>query len=137
MGRNISTERLILQLSASFAILATVLAMLGLYGVMGHNVMRRTREIGIRVALGAAPRKIRTMVMREMAWIVAIGLALGIPAALALSRLTQSQLYGVKPFDAVVVACAAAALAVTAVVATYVPARRAARVNPVTALHYE
>lgn len=111
--------------------------MLGLYGVMGHNVMRRTREIGIRVALGAAPRKIRTMVMREMAWIVAIGLALGIPAALALSRLTQSQLYGVKPFDAVVVACAAAALAVTAVVATYVPARRAARVNPVTALHYE
>jgi ABC-type antimicrobial peptide transport system permease subunit len=137
VGRNISTERLILQLSASFAILATVLAMLGLYGVMGHNVMRRTREIGIRVALGAAPRKIRTMVMREMAWIVAIGLALGIPAALALSRLTQSQLYGVKPFDAVVVACAAAALAVTAVVATYVPARRAARVNPVTALHYE
>ncbi len=96
VSQNISTQRLILQLSAAFAILATALAMLGLYGVMAYNVTRRTREIGIRLALGANPAAIRAMVMREMLWILGIGLASGVPAALALGRLTQSQLYGVR-----------------------------------------
>jgi predicted permease len=135
--RNIHSDRLVLDLAAAFAILATALAMLGLYGVMAHSVARRTREIGVRMALGAEPRGIRGMVMREMLWILGIGLATGVPAALALARFTESQLYGVKAYDAVVVAGAMLALALTAVVAGYLPARRASRVNPLDALRYE
>ena len=134
---NIRNDRIVLQLAAAFAILATVLAMLGLYGVMAHSVARRTREIGIRIALGARPRSIRGMVLRDMLWILGIGLATGIPAALALSRLTESQLYGVKSFDALVLASATAALAVTAAAAAYLPARRASKVDPLMALRYE
>jgi len=134
---SISSDRVVLQLSAAFAILATALAMLGLYGVMAHNVARRTQEIGIRMALGASPTRIRGMVLREMSWIVLVGLALGVPSALALARFTESQLYGVKPRDAAVVACATLALALTAAAAAYLPARRASRVSPMRALRYE
>jgi putative ABC transport system permease protein len=135
--RSIRNDRIVLQLAAAFAILATVLAMLGLYGVMAHSVTRRTREIGIRIALGAPPARIKKMVLREMLWILGIGMATGIPAALLLARLTKSQLYGVKSYDLLVVACAAMALGATAVLAAYLPARRAARVNPLNALRYE
>lgn len=135
--RNIRNDEIVLQLAAAFAILATVLAMLGLYGVMAHSVTRRTREIGIRIALGAQPSRIRSMVLREMGWILGIGLVVGIPAALLLARLTETQLFGVKANDVVVVAAAAAALAVTAAAAAYLPARRASRVNPLNALRYE
>jgi ABC-type antimicrobial peptide transport system permease subunit len=134
---NINSDRIVLQLAAAFAILATVLAMLGLYGVMAHSVTRRTREIGIRMALGAPPPLIRGMVLREMFWILGVGLLLGVLAALVLARYTESQLYGVKAYDAVVVTCAALALAVTAVAAAYLPARRASRVSPMNALRYD
>ena len=111
--------------------------MLGLYGVMAHSVTRRTREIGIRMALGAGPRRILGMVMRELGWILGVGMIVGIPAALAITKFTESQLYGVKPRDAMVVVLASAALAVTAVLAGYLPARRAARINPLNALRHE
>ena len=134
---NISNERILVKLAAAFAFLATALAMLGLYGVMAHGVARRTREFGIRMAVGASPWRVRGMVLREMLWIAGIGLALGVPAALALTKYTESQLYGVQPHDAVVVMCAAVALALTSAAAAYLPARRASRVSPMRALRYE
>jgi hypothetical protein len=130
-------ERILTQLAAAFAVLATALAMLGLYGVMAHGVARRTREIGIRMAVGASPGTIRRMVMREMLWMLGGGLAVGVPAALELARYTKSQLYGVETSDAMVVACASAALAVTAAAAAYIPARRASRITPIRALRYD
>src|SRR5262249_10783724 len=90
---NIRSHSLMMRLATAFAVLATVLAMLGLYGVMAHGVARRTREIGIRMALGAAPRRIRTMVMRELVWILGFGFGVGIPAALASTRLIESKLF--------------------------------------------
>jgi putative ABC transport system permease protein len=134
---NIQSDELIMRLAAAFAMLATVLAMLGLYGVMAHGVARRTREIGIRMALGAAPARIRSMVMREMIWILSFGLGVGIPTALASTRLIESRLFGVYGKDITVVAGASLVLALTAAAAAYWPARRASRVSPLVALRYE
>jgi predicted permease len=134
---NVQQDRIVLQLAAIFAVLATALAMLGLYGVMAHSVTRRTREIGIRMALGAEPGRIRGMVMRELLWILIAGLVTGVPAALLLARYTETQLFGVKARDLMVVVSAVLALTVTAIAAGYLPARRASRVNPLEALRYE
>jgi ABC-type antimicrobial peptide transport system permease subunit len=134
---DIRQDQMVLQLAAVFAFLATALAMLGLYGVMANSVTRRTPEIGIRIALGAEPGSIRSMVLQEMLWILGIGLAIGIPAALAISKFAESQLYCVKAFDAPVLAGASAALAITAAMAAYIPARRASRIDPLYALRYQ
>jgi predicted permease len=134
---NIQSDEFVLRLASAFAVLATVLAMLGLYGVMANGVARRTREIGIRMALGAAPGRIRFLVMRELTWILGLGLAGGIPAALASTRLIESRLFGVKGSDVTIIATATLLLAFTAAAAAYWPARRASRVNPVEALRYE
>ena len=134
---NIRSDELIMRLAGAFAVLATALAMLGLYGVMAHGVARRTREIGIRMALGAAPARIRSMVMRDLVWILGFGLGIGIPAALASTRLIESRLFGVHGRDATIVFGATLLLALTAAVAAWWPARRAARVNPLDALRYE
>jgi predicted permease len=131
---DITNDRLVLDLAAVFAALATGLAMLGLYGVMAYSIARRTREIGIRIALGAPPARIRAMVMRELVWILGVGLGAGVPAAFALSRYVKSQFYGVGAFDPAVVASAVAVLTLTAAAAAYVPARRAAGVDPLEAL---
>jgi putative ABC transport system permease protein len=134
---NIRTDELIMRLAAAFAMLATILAMMGLYGVMAHGVAQRTREIGIRMALGAAPARIRGMVMRELVWILGVGLGVGIPAALASTRLVESRLFGVHGRDATVVAAATLLLTITAAAAAYWPARRASRVDPLNALRCE
>jgi len=130
-------ERIVATLSTGFGVLATVLALIGLYGVMAYTVARRTREIGVRIALGAVPADVVWLVMREVLWLVGTGVMIGLVAALALSRLVQSQLYGITPHDPVTIVAAALALAAVALLAGYIPARRATRVNPVLALRYE
>jgi ABC-type antimicrobial peptide transport system permease subunit len=134
---NAGAEKVVLQLSAAFALLATLLAMLGLYGVVSNSVTRRTREIGIRLALGAQTSRIGAMVFSEVGWIAALGMAAGVPLALALARYTESQLFGVQWLDAGVLAAAALGLAMATGAAAYLPARRATRTDPVQALRYE
>jgi predicted permease len=130
-------ERLVASLSLIFGALATVLAAVGLYGVMSYTVSRRTREIGIRMALGAARTSVLWMVLREVAVMAAGGIVLGVPVAIALSRFVRSQLYGLSPTDPVTLAVATVILGSVAMLAGYVPARRATRVDPMRALRYE
>ncbi len=137
LDETLGTERLIATLSAAFGILATLLAALGLYGVMAFAVARRTREIGLRMALGAQRGAVVWMVMREALTLVAIGLAIGMPAAYALSQLVASQLYSVKPTDLGAPALALAILSLVAGAAGFLPARRASTIDPIKALRYE
>lgn len=130
-------ERMLALLSAAFGLLATVLAAVGLYGVMSYTVSRRTREIGIRIALGAERRSVIWMVLKEVAMLTLVGIGLGVPAALALSQLVKSQLFGISPTDPLTITIAATVLGAVALLAGYIPARRAARVQPVLALRYE
>jgi predicted permease len=130
-------ERLSAFLSAVFALLAVVLAAVGLYGVLAFMVTCRTREIGIRIALGAESRRVEWLVLREVLVLVGIGLAAGLPAAFALARVMKSLLYGLEPSDPAVFAGATALLVMAALAAGYWPARRAARVSPITALRYD
>ena len=130
-------ERLVASLSLLFGGLATVLAAVGLYGVMSYTVSRRTREIGIRMALGAARTSVLWMVLREVAIMAAAGIVLGLPVAIGLSRFVQSQLYGLSPTDPATLMVATVILGSVAMLAGYVPARRATRVDPMLALRYE
>jgi predicted permease len=130
-------ERLVASLSSAFGALALLVAAIGLYGLMAYAVNRRTNEIGIRMALGAKPAKIAGMVLRETLFLVGIGLAIGIPAAMIASRLITSQLYGLKPSDPATILLASLLTATIAALAGYLPARRAARVDPMIALRHE
>jgi macrolide transport system ATP-binding/permease protein len=137
LAENIGRERLMAGLVSGFGILAAMLAAIGVFGVMAYMVARRRREIGIRLALGATARGVRWMVLRESVVIVVAGLAIGVPAALALSRLAASLLYGVKPHDVWSFLAAALLMAAAGAAAAWIPARRASKVDPMVALRCE
>jgi len=137
VARNFNTERLIARLAELFGILALILACVGLYSVTAYAVARRTNEIGIRMAVGAEPTKILTLVMRSALGQVAWGMAIGVPAALAGGRVLADLLYGVRNYDPTIVGLAAIVLAACALLAAAIPARRASGMDPLVALRYE
>jgi predicted permease len=137
LDETLLTDRLIALLSAGFGLLATLLASIGLYGVMAFIVARRRKEIGIRLALGAEPSGVLWIVMREVLLLLTIGLAVGIPSAIALGTYVSSQLYGIQPNDPWMAVSTAALLALVSAVAGMIPASRASRIDPILALRYE
>jgi ABC-type antimicrobial peptide transport system permease subunit len=135
--QTMNQEIVFAKLCTGFAILALVIACVGLYGTMAYTVARRTAEIGIRVALGAQRGAVVWMVLREVFVLAAAGLAISVPTALGTSKLVESFLFGVKPNDPRALAAAVAILVGAVLVAGYVPARRASRIDPMTALRHE
>jgi predicted permease len=137
LDETLLTDRLIALLSAGFGLLATLLASIGLYGVMAFIVARRRKEIGIRLALGAEPSGVLWIVMREVLLLLTIGLLVGIPSAIALGQYVSSQLYGIQPNDPWMAVSTAALLALVSAAAGMIPASRASRIDPILALRYE
>jgi ABC-type antimicrobial peptide transport system permease subunit len=137
LDQTLLTERLTALLSAGFGLLATLLAAVGLYGVMAFVVARRTKEMGVRMALGANPGSVIWLVMREVLLLLGIGLGLGVPAAIGLGRFVATQLYGIKPNDPWIAVSTVAVLVVVSGMAGLIPARRASRIDPILALRYE
>ncbi len=134
---NVFLDRMISILSTAFAVLATLLAAVGLYGVLAYTVAQRTREIGVRMALGADASKVRAMVMRQVAGMIAVGLVVGVAGAIALGKAASSLLYGLKGHDPVVFALSVLVLLLVALSAGYLPALRASKVHPMQALRYD
>jgi predicted permease len=137
LDETLLTDRLVALLSAGFGLLATVLASVGLYGVMAFVVARRRKELGIRLALGAQPGFVIWLVMREVLLLLVIGLAVGIPSAMALGRLVSTQLYGIQPYDPGIAVGTMLLLTVVSAAAGLIPAHRASRIDPILALRYE
>jgi len=134
---NVFVDRMITTMSTAFAALATLLAAIGLYGVLAYTVAQRTREFGLRMALGADGPRVRRMVLGQVGWMALVGGALGLAAAIGIGRLARSLLYEVDGTDPLVLASAAALLAAIALVSGFIPALRASRIDPMTALRYE
>jgi ABC-type antimicrobial peptide transport system permease subunit len=134
---NVFLDRMISTLSAAFATLATILAAIGLYGVLAYSVAQRTREIGLRMALGAAGPTVRGMILRQVGVMMLIGGVIGVLAALGLGRAAQSLLYEMQGNDPLVLVVAGFLLTSVALGAGYLPALRASRVDPMKALRYE
>ena len=134
---NVFLDRFISVLSAAFACLATLLAAVGLYGVLAYTVTERTREIGVRMALGAAPGRVRGMILGQVGVMTIVGGSIGLVAAAWLGGLAQSMLYELKGSDPIVLAGSAVALTVVALGAGFIPAHRASKVDPMRALRYE
>ena len=137
LDETLLTDRLIAMLSAGFGLLATLLASIGLYGVMAFVVARRRKELGIRLALGAQPGLVLWLVMREVMVLLAIGLAVGVPAAMALGRFVSTQLYGIQPHDPWIAGSTILVLTLVSAAAGLIPAHRASRIDPILALRYE
>jgi predicted permease len=137
IDRRLISQRLIAELAAFFGSAALLLAAIGLYGVMSYSMTRRTSEIGIRMALGASIRSVLWMVLRETLLLVAIGVAIGLPCALASGRLIASKLFGLTPADPTTIALAIAIIFTATALAGYIPARRASKIDPMTALRVE
>jgi ABC-type antimicrobial peptide transport system permease subunit len=133
----INQEIVFARLCTAFAVLALAIACVGLYGTMSYNVARRTAEIGIRMALGAPRGRVVWMVLREVCLLAAAGLAISIPTALAASKLLESFLFGMKPTDPLALAGSVAVLLVATILAGYLPARNASRIDPMIAIRHE
>jgi ABC-type antimicrobial peptide transport system permease subunit len=134
---NVYMDRLLSTLSAAFAVLATLLAGIGLYGVLAYNVTQRTRELGLRLALGAEPGRLRAMVLKQVGAMALIGAGAGLVAALALGRAAEAVLFGLSGRDPAVLVAASAVLAAVVLAASWLPARRASGIAPMAALRYE
>jgi putative ABC transport system permease protein len=137
IDRQLSGDRLVAVLAALFGGLAALLAAIGIYGLLAYTVTQRTREIGVRMALGAGPQRIGKMILTEVAQLVGIGVGIGLPLAYGLGKLINSLLYGVKIFELLGLAIALITLGIVALAAGYIPTRRATRVDPMVALRYE
>jgi len=137
VDRSIAQQSLIAQLSAFFGILAVFLACIGIYGLLSYSVVRRTSELGIRLALGARSHSLLWLIMRECILLLALGFAIGIPVALSSTHILKSLLYQLSPLDPTAIALAVAAVACITVAAGWVPARRASKINPTQALRSE
>lgn len=130
-------ERIFASLTSGFGILALILACIGIYGIMAYTVSQRTNEIGIRMALGAQAGRVLRMVLSEAWWLAFVGVITGLAAALAIGRLIASMLYGLKPYDPSTLVMAALLLIFVALAASWIPARRAASIDPMHALRHE
>jgi ABC-type antimicrobial peptide transport system permease subunit len=137
IDQSLLQDRLVSTLSSFFGFLALLIAAIGLYGVMSYSVVQRTREIGIRMAFGARSATMIWMVLRETFTMIGLGIGLGTPAALLLGRTVGSLIYGLKPSDPATIFGSALVLGAVAILAGYLPARRASKVDPMVALRYE
>jgi ABC-type antimicrobial peptide transport system permease subunit len=137
IDRQVFTEKMTARLSSLFGLLALLLACLGLYGLLSYEVTRRTREIGIRMAIGAQSHNVIGLVLAKAVGLIVAGAAVGIGVALGVTRFLASFLYGVKAGDPFTLIAVAALLALVALAACYIPARRATKVDPLVALRYE
>jgi ABC-type antimicrobial peptide transport system permease subunit len=137
VAASVRQERIFATLTSAFGVLALVLACVGIYGIMAYSVANRGNEIGIRLALGAQPGQVRAMILRESTWLTAAGITVGLSAALCLTRLVKSMLYGIQPYDPTTLAAGVLILLAVALAASWIPARRAARVQPMEALRHE